>query len=381
MKKIGILTINDYKNYGNRLQNYAVQEVLKSFGFDVVTIINTTRTKSKGKQNIVYRLKNLKKYSLGEIRIRIVRYAYCKLNKRKITNAKQNRMIRFREFTNKYINETDYSISIENIPDNLDSEFDYFVTGSDQVWNPTFRHFSEIDFLTFARRDKRVAFSPSFGISSIPAEYKDNFKKWLSEMQYLSVREEMGEKIIFELTGRKSCILIDPTLMLSKDDWIKIIQKARNKPTGRYLLTYFLGEVSKDYKESIKKFAKENSLTVVHLASIYNLKLFDADPGEFIDYINSSDVFFTDSYHGAIFSILLKKPFVIFQRISNYREMSSRIDTLLSKLRFESRKWENIKDSADIFNIDFSHVKDILKFERAKVLKYLEKALDSKHGG
>lgn len=369
-KKVGILTINDYDNYGNRLQNYAVQEVLSFFGFDVVTIVNITKIKKPGFFRRINRIKN---YSINELQNKIRIKFYNKIYYGKM----EKRINRFKEFSHKYINETSYTISINNIPHDLDSKFDYFITGSDQVWNPTFARFSEIDFLTFAKPSKRISYAASFGISFIPTEYKDSFKKWISEMQHLSVREEAGAKIIRELTGRESQVLIDPTLMLSKDKWLSISSESVNKPADKYLLTYFLGEVSKEDRRSIKEIALKNKLKIINLASIYDLDFYDADPSEFIDLINSASVVFTDSFHGVIFSILFEKPFVVFERKSVY-SMSSRIDTLLSKFKLESRRWENIKDTDDIFNIDFSHVPEILEAERKKALDYLKNALEIK---
>ena len=107
---------------------------------------------------------------------------------------------------------------------------------------------------------KRIAYAPSFGISKIPEEYIDRYKTWLSEMYKLSVREEAGAKIIKELTGRDAVVLVDPTLMLTKEKWLSISKRAKNKPEGKYLLNYFLGSVSKETKKKIKSIATKNKL-------------------------------------------------------------------------------------------------------------------------
>lgn len=255
----------------------------------------------------------------------------------------------------------------------------YFVIGSDQVWNPYYRYGSPIDFLTFAPKYKRIAYAPSFGISSIPDEYIEDYKLWLSEMDSLSVREEVGAKIIKKLTGKDSIVLVDPTIMLSKEKWLSVSKSSVNKPQNKYLLTYFLGEVSQKKRKRIRKIASDNKLEIVNLAYIKDKDRYATDPGEFIDYINSATVFLTDSFHGAVFSILMEKPFIIFERDEKIPSMNSRIDTLLSTFNLKSRKWENILGNDDIFNVDYSHVTPILEFERNKALNYLKEALHIKH--
>ena len=81
--------------------------------------------------------------------------------------------------------------------------------------------------MEFAPKEKRIAYAPSFGIPKIPAVYKEKYKKWIMEIPYLSVREESGAKIIKELTGKDVPVLIDPTLMLTKEKWLSIAKMIR----------------------------------------------------------------------------------------------------------------------------------------------------------
>jgi len=370
MKKIGIITICDYTNYGNRLQNYASQEVLKSLGYKVETIVNTS-----DKSSIQNKLNKIKNMSGKEFFERINTKISNRLKEKKVDICCSQRINAFKNFTSKNIYETQFTISENKIPINLPEEYDYFVVGSDQVWNPTFRHGSSLDFLTFAPKQKRIAYAPSFGISSIPDEHVENYTSWLSQMENLSVREEAGARIIKELTGRNTVVLVDPTLMLSKEKWLSVTKASDHKPKNAYLLTYFLGEVSKENQNSIRKIALDNKLETVNLADLNDRVRYSVDPGEFIDYVNSATVFLTDSFHGAAFSILLEKPFIIFDRVSKIISMNSRIDTLLSTFNLGSRKWNNINKNADIFNLNYSHVAPILEFERNKALNYLKNAL------
>lgn len=372
-KKVGILTINDYANYGNRLQNYAVQEILKNLEVEPVTVINLTKI---SKASLIENRDIPKDNSLNKMYKVFKRKLYNGYHRNKIKQLKDEKVSRFKDFTKKYIDETDYSITSGNVPATVNDEFDYFVTGSDQVWNPYFSHFSEIDFLTFADKGKRIAFSPSIAIDEIPGEIKKDYQKWVNGMDYLSVREESGADIIQELTGRNAELLVDPTMALSKQDWLEISKESKNKPNKKYMCTYFLGETYIENKDEIEEIAKSNGLELVNLGNLYDFQRYTADPSEFIDFIYSSEMFLTDSFHGVIFSILFNKPFIVFNRKGRLPSMGSRIDTILSKFNLEDRKWENITSSSDSFNIDFSSVDEILVEEREKVYKYLEKGLD-----
>lgn len=374
-KKIAILTINDYNNYGNRLQNYATQEVLSSLGFFVETVVNDTNSAMKMgelNRNVIRKIKNI-----------IIKETYSKfknklwdvINKKSIIENSAARINRFKNFSLVNINETNYSISKENIPICLSESYDFFITGSDQVWNPIYRQGSFIDFLTFAPKEKRIAYAPSFGISKIPMEYQRDYKTWLADMNSLSVRESAGAKIIKDLTGRDAIVLVDPTLMLTKDKWLSISKKSPNKPSKPYLITYFLGVIPNETRKKIKEIANENNLVIINLADKREPQTYIADPSEFIDYINSASVLCTDSFHGAVFSILLETPFIVFDRNGNTPSMNSRIETLLSTFKLESRLDININNNQEIFQLDYSHVDSILEVERKKALNYLKEAL------
>src|SRR5690606_35950552 len=101
-------------------------------------------------------------------------------------------------------------------------------------------------------------------------------------------------------------------------------------------------------------------------------------PSEFIEYIKSSNLFLTDSFHGAVFSILFRKPFIVFDREGSSHSMNSRIDTLLATFKLESRKFENISKGEDFINVDYTHIDKILESERQKAIDYLLTAFDEK---
>jgi len=376
MKKIGIVTINDNINYGNRLQNYAVQEVLISIGCNVETIVNRTCTKSSFVQKINKARRQPLSKTIANVK-EIIRQKYFLSNYEKyIKSMNREKSVIFRNFNSKYIKESSYKINPEFIPKKMINEYDYFIVGSDQVWNPNFRGNLFIDFLTFAPKNKRISYAASFGISKLPKEYIKDYQFCIAHMANVSVREDDGAKIVKELTGRDVPVLVDPTLMLSREKWLSISKIDLNKPEKPYILTYFLGDLSGEIKKRVNEIAKKKKLVIVNLEKVKFKKHYTTGPAEFIDYINSSEIFLTDSFHGVIFSILFEKPFIIFDRICKTPPMNSRLDTLLSKLKFEHRKWKNMKSKDNIFLIDYSHVPPILMTERKKAIDYLKNALD-----
>lgn len=376
MDKVGIITLNGYFNYGNRLQNYALQEFIKMNGYECETIINKTWVSKsyllEDKQNKILNLLQKKPSELIDM------LAY-KINKNKINNAYSERTKIFKEFSQKYINETKFSIQIGNIDSNLEKRYKYLVAGSDQVWNPYDAKVSEVSFLTFAPNHKRISYAPSFGVYNIPDEEKQNYKKWLSQMKYISVREDAGTEIVKDLTGRDVPVVIDPTMILTKEQWLSISEESKEKPTKKYILTYLLGGGNKEHKKKIKEISKKYDLEIVNLGDIKDLEHYITGPSEFIDYINDASVFFTDSFHGCVFSMLLDTPFVVCTRVGqdSKTSMESRIDTFLDKFELQDRRYSNL-ENIEIFKCDYTRSNELLEIERKKAWDYLGNAFNNK---
>lgn len=357
--KIGIITITRGYNYGNKLQNYAVQKVLESLGHNAETIINDPYNKNNKFTKTI-------KFILAKL------YNVSGLSKIKKLNSFL-RTIEFESFSKKYIKSSKYAISINNIPTEINNDYDFFVCGSDQIWNPHIEATSEIDFLSFATSGKKIAYAASFGVSNIPLERQPEYKKLINEIDYLSVREEDGAKIIKELTGRHSEVVIDPTLMLDKSEWIKISKKPNLKINKNYILLYFLGEISKKTMESIIEISKNNDLEIINLLDKNNKNIYKIAPDEFIYLISNCKLVFTDSFHAIIFSIIMEKPFVICERLDSNISMNSRISTLVNLFKIENRIEKNI-NFKEIFDADYNNVNKIITRERKKVIDYLNNA-------
>ena len=354
MRKIAILTINNDSNLGNRLQNYATQEILKKYSLEIETILN---------QNMIVG----DKYSKRKIK---------NLIKRILINMPQfKRYHNFAKF-NKNIKYSKYHIDIDHIPTKLGEKYNYYITGSDQVWNPNFNRMSDIDFLKFAPKEKRNSFSASFGISEIPDELKEYYKNNLLEMQNISVREDRAKEIIKELTGRTDVeVLIDPTMMLTAEEWDKVSKKPKKLKENKYILNYFLGDLSEKRKKEIERIANNNNCTVINLMD-KNEPLFVSGPSEFLYLIKNAFMICTDSYHGSVFSIIYNKPFAVFNREDELVNMNSRLETLLSKFQLQERYCKDGKIPPELLKCDYTKSYKILETEKEKVRKYIEKILN-----
>ena len=348
--KYGILTINDKSNYGNRLQNFALQEILKKYG-QVETINNVYGLYNKNyKQRIINKLKYYMKKMMP-------------------VNPAHIRSLNFENFE-KHIKKSKYLIDKEHIPEKIQNKYDKFIIGSDQVWNPYFERMSKIDFALFAPKEKVISYAASFGVNDIPEDKKREYINGLNNVSKISVREESGAKIVRELTGRDAQVVLDPTLLLEKKEWKEVIKKPRNIPTKKYILTYFLGNISEERRSRLAELAKKNDYEIVNLGKIEYPEYFIAGPSEFLWYFENAKIIFTDSFHACVFSIIFDKTFYYMNREDKEISMNSRIETLFKTFELEDRKFENWKNV--ILEHNYLNVGEILKREKEKSLKFLE---------
>ncbi len=362
--KIGIITITEGENLGNRLQNYAVQQYIeKSTGTKPETIRN-------------YKSYKIYKYVLDKWIIAIKRYIKILLLREKISSVKRIR--NFKKFNRKNINYSKYRISNISINKKINNSYDYFICGSDQIWNPNYKENSYVNFLQFADKNKRIAFSPSFGTSDINEEMKDNYSKWLKEIPKLSVREDRGKELIEEMTGREDVeVLVDPTMLLTIDEWQKVIIRPKKLKTDKFILNYFLGEIPEKRKKEIERIAKENNCQIINILD-KNSQFYECGPSEFLYLEKNAFLICTDSFHSCVFAILFNRPFIIFDREDSSKsavvKMGSRLDTLLNKFNLKDRRFQDkIRDEQ--LKIDYTEAYQILERERKKTKHFIERAI------
>ena len=358
--EIGIVTINDDNNYGNRLQNYAVQQFCKKNDLKVETIKN--RPLLNDKENLSKKFKYY--YRIKEI-----------LKNIKANLKRLKRLKCFRNF-NKNIIFSKKFFNIENL--SWGKKYDFFIVGSDQVWNPKFKRLSDFDLLAFAKPEQRIAFSASFGISELPENCKEKAKRELEKFKAISVREEKGKEIIEELTGRKDVqVLVDPTMLLTSEEWDKVAKKPEQLKTDKYILNYFLGKLSEKRKKEIERVANENNCEIINILD-KNSPFYQTGPSEFLYLEKNAFLICTDSFHSSVFAILYNKPFIVFNREDNKVNMNSRIETLLKKFNLHNREFTGTITKENLKH-DYTEAYKILKKEKEKSIKFLKEALDIKN--
>lgn len=354
MSKIGIITIYN-SNYGNRLQNYALQESLKKLGHDVTTIKNVSLL-NKRKNMLEYFLRNIK-------------YIF----KRNDFVDKKEREGLFQEF-NKNINLTKYVFNW-NSQKKL-KDFDCFVIGSDQVWNPNIGRLTNYDLAHFSFRCNKISYAASIGVESLDEFYINRLSSGLKDFKAISLREDAGVKIVKEKCDLNCCLLVDPTMLLDYDEWSSVIKKPKQYKNEKYILNYFLGDLSEENEKIINEFAKKNNCKVINLLRCDD-PFYETGPSEFLFLEKNAFMICTDSFHSSVFSILFNKPFVVFDRNQKgFNNMSSRIDTLLSKFKLEDRKFSNGNMLEDYLVYDYSESYAILNKEREKSFSFLKDNLE-----
>ena len=362
--KIGIITIPDITNYGNRLQNYAVCRVLQAVFQCQVHSLSSYKEKSFEDGNYVLWVKNL------IARQMCIFPAFAE----KKWGPNITRWANFRNWNKKYIPTRNF-YEHESLPERLNEEYDLFFAGSDQIWNYRFPGTKYDDyFLRFAEGRKKAAISGSFGVEDIPEAWKQTYIDGLSDFAHISVREDAGAKIIKDLLGRDVPVLIDPVMLLCQEEWLRVAKKPRVDTSKPYILKYYLGEEAEE--ERIDHWAKENGYEVHELLNDKIPELYSAGPGEFISLIANAALVASDSFHCIAFSIIFRKPFVVYARMGSGNYMTSRLDTLLGKFGFQNR-WKHLLKPEQYLSCDYSEIDKQMEAEQDKALRYIQEVLDS----
>lgn len=362
--KVGIVTIMDYGNYGNRLQNYAVSHVLREkFSCSAVSL-DAYREKAFYNGRYVSWLKD-------QIAQKIC--IFPKLAEKRF-GPNVTRSTNFRSWSRKHIPTRNF-YECKALPESLNQAYSMFFAGSDQIWNYRFPGTKYDDyFLKFAEDKKKAAICGSFGVDSIPEEWRKTYIDGLTGFAHISVREDAGAKIVKDLIGRDVPVLVDPVMLLSKEEWRKVARKPRVETSKPYILKYYLGDEAEE--EKIDHWAKENGYEVYELMNDQVPELYSAGPGEFISLIDNAALIVSDSFHCIAFAIIFQKPFVVYARLGSGNYMTSRLDTLLAKFHLENR-WKHLLKPEEYFACDHSRTDETMAKEQKKALAYIQAVLDS----
>ena len=354
MKKIGIITIYGYQNYGNRLQNLAVQEILRERGFCAESIV-LVDSHMKWR----WRTLALRKFLQGKI----------------LGDIQSERIYRFLAFDRKYIKtkylfKTDGQESFHSLP-----EYDYFAVGSDQVWNmTTVPSMIPSRFLDFGDPNAiRFSFAASIENMKYTDEQKEYVKQQLQKFKGISLREKSACDFIESFTGFQTKCLLDPVFLFDKSEWKSISKEPRIK--GPYILCYQVLS-NKLMQKVVNKLKKETGYPVVAICNVpfkwirADYSFFDVSPEEFLGLYNNAACVVTTSFHGTAFGVLFNKTtYTIPKSIS-----SNRIFDLMHLMGLDEYVVTDVKTMAKK-PIDWNKVNEVIERERESSVGFLHEMM------
>ena len=372
MSSVGIVTITGATNFGNRLQNFALQEVLLTLGCDRVETIAGLPT-AETRPLKVRRIVSTAVERRGEYVNRLLRRGSRPARDTYTCPPERRRVIR--EFTDQYIvtSATRYGPAQGGI--SLAERFDHVVVGSDQVWNPAFTHANTEWFLDFARREQRVAYAASFGVPSIPDYLQKRFREGIRGFDALSVREHQAARVVEGLTGSTPPVVLDPTMLLGRARWEELAEQPASLVDLGYVATFMLASGDGGATEgadlaAVRGYAHRNGLQLVDLHDPAPGELRALGPLGFIGAIRGASLVVTDSFHAAVFATLFHRPFLLVQRGA----MNSRFDTLLDHTGLTGRMLSEAQDFRAVVDIDWDAVDKRLEEKRTESVAFLVKA-------
>lgn len=370
--KIGILTQPLVVNYGGLLQNYALQQVLLRAGHEVETIdwsyplFKPWRVKLFKTKYAVLKVLFPKKYPK-------LRYQPTE-EERKVIQRNTN------HFISTYINHTEKVRSKEGfITKGKERKYDAYVVGSDQCWRPRYNVFLSSMFLDFAKgeKTKRIAYAASFGTDQweFTQEMTSICAPLAQRFDFVSVREDSGVKLCKEHLGINAVHVLDPTLLLTKEDYIHLI-KAEKEPKAKGTLFNYILDPDTVKSAFINRVAKERGIKSFQVLPKCQAETRTKDdiknhiedcvfPGvtSWLRAFMDAEMTIVDSFHGMVFSIIFNKPFWV---IGNVNRGMSRFTSLLKVFHLEDRLLDaNQLLEVDINRpIDWSSVNAILEQKR-----------------
>ena len=371
MKSIGIITIHKINNYGSVFQAYALQRACEDLGFKA-EIIDYNFPNDFHASN-----KYIETNDSHPNEPKWIKLLYA------LDLKKQHRGIR--DFVCRYDNLSDKQYSS---PSELEAEtplYDAYITGSDQLWNPRFCNGDPAFMLHFAPEDAlKISFAASIGSNSIPDELKPQYKALLSRYAHIAVRENSGVEVIKEVVDKEATVVLDPTLLLNREQWNKIADPKRQFKK-KYILCYFLNYTFNafPYVDQLAEYMqKQTGYEIVRVArpphrlsvSHTHYKV-GASPQEFLALVRDAEMVLTTSFHGTAFAVNYGKP--VFTVVQDRNASDSRQVSLMHNLGLDDQIL-SVKDPMPEqrrFTYDEKSERARLEVLRQRSIDYLEKAL------
>lgn len=377
MKKIAKMTWLHNGNYGSMLQAVALHRFIADKGYDITEIDYDASIKTK----LInwWQNKNSPELFLRKFKEAKKKKAYAhpelfakrreKFDRFKTENMKLSKLYRSPKELSELIN-----------------DYDIYICGSDQIWSPALMN--PVYYLSFVPKTKiKISYAPSFGVIKTSESKQNQIKGYLKDFDYLSVREVEGQELVQKITGQTVPIQVDPTMLLSREEWKKyagerIIDK-------KYIFCYLLTP-NKKYIKAVQEIAEKKNLMVVIVPTVKGpfdsgfTEIVDAGPKEWLNYICNSEMVCTDSFHGCIFASIFQKEFILFKRFydSDKKSENSRVFTLTKMLNVEDRLIDetNIDTIFSLKDMDFGIINEIMIREAHKSSDWLLAILEQECG-
>jgi hypothetical protein len=355
--KIAGITWHGVDNFGSMLQAYALQKTIEKIGVKH-TYISYTK-----KANVKY-----------------VLYYYYRYLRSMIPWLTERKDL-FSRFHRKNIKAT-FRLFTQNTIHTTDEKYDGFICGSDQIWapnvlDPTYM----LDFVT--DKTKKIAYAASIGLNDIPQELILTYKSNLSSFSAISVREEKGQTLLAEKCSVESQVVVDPTMLLKTEEWEKLEKQIHIDSS--YVFCYFLSE-SNDYlsrndiADSIGK-SKVYGVTTQKKPNPLMINITEqVGPAEFLWLVDHAERVITDSFHGAVFSVIFNKKFTLCSRFDPKDPVcqNSRIEQLCKMLNIE--KYRKLGTAFVDDESYYSAINAIVEEKRKEAMGFLSGAIKRLNG-
>lgn len=377
-KKVLIMTVQKAPNFGACLQAYALWKYISDLGHDckIIDLLRPYHSDFVYTEGFDTFCKKERSWFLN-FRIEYVRPFRKKLRNifHKDTNN-YNRTIPSKSFSQKLFDEFNeqlkYTKTYRSIGDLYSNppQADLYITGSDQLWNPTQPYALEPYFLTFVKQGKKISYATSIGVAHISKYVKRKFALWIKSYDAISVREPEAASLLQPLVQKQISECCDPTFLLSKESWEKLASKRQIE--GKYIFLFTVGDGSSvfDYAETMGK--KLNLPVITNKDDFkkngkYSFEIKnDIGPLEWLALIRDAEMVVTNSFHGCVFCLFMHTPFRV--GISNNR--GSRITNLLKQVHCENLFLNNNDELNPLF-VDFETSDKCMKELGEKGQNYL----------
>jgi hypothetical protein len=354
--KIGTLTFHTAQNYGAMLQAYALVRYIQSLGYDAEIIdyqseFNAKRFSSKPFSHFLH---------IREIYNVLFRNAYLM----PCPEA-------FRNFYENFLPKSAESYGKDQLA-MASKSYDVIISGSDQVWNLACTEGDDSYFLPFVSHEKKYSYAASIGVTKISENLKGRISDYIVSFKGISVREHEAVKIIKELTGREAILVVDPTLLLTKEQWANIADYSRC-PHDKYLLIYVMSEDVKLLKFA-KRYAKNHNLKIAYVSQrlfkrINAIYLRNVTPNQWIGLFLRADTIVTNSFHGSAFGVNFGKN--LFVKYIPRSIANSRLQTLVNDYGLNGHLLKNDTAFLEKEEVDMDKVLSILNKYRSLSYEYL----------